>query len=650
MKNKIKYLIIIFALTFLSFILFNTTSFAGYQDLKNLNYDVQLNKDGTVNVIETWDILVSDTNTLFTNFEIDYNKYGAITNVSVSEITAGGDIINFKNTYEYAYHVEKNGFYALQTDSDKFEIAWGVSIKNAEERTYRISYTIENGIKTYNDCSEFYWQFIGEENEISADKVTGTIKLPQAVQNIENLKVWAHGPLYGEIKIIDNETVKFEVSHLPSKTMVETRIAVLENIFTQNTNTQNKNKIDEILSEEIEWANEANRTREREKNKEKNIIFVITIFVIVVISIVIAGLGFFIVKIIKYIQEILKIKKRKPEEHIEYFREIPDEEATPAEAAYLYYFDQKNKFKNNLSKIVSATILDLALKKIISFEEKGNEIEIKLNENADISKLKYDESTIYSILTEANDYKNKNKENTDITVTMKDIEKYAKKHDKQFLSKIEGIEKTVKGFNNLKGYYDEKSNRKSEDWRETKGNYFAVGFCFALAVIPMIFAPFCLICGILCSILEKKTRRLTKKGINEQEKWKGLKRYMENFSLLDEREVPELALWEKYLVYATAFGIADKVLEQLKIKYPEIMDENYFANNTYSYIYMMNRINFDRAITAGVNRAYSAGLMERAAREASSSGSFSSGGGRRWRLFFWRPVAGGRRTVGMGGR
>ena len=111
---------------------------------------------------------------------------------------------------------------------------------------------------------------------------------------------------------------------------------------------------------------------------------------------------------------------------------------------------------------------------------------------------------------------------------------------------------------------------------------------------------------------------------------------MENFSLLNEREVPELVLWEKYLVYATAFGIADKVLKQLKIKYPELSDENYMISNGYMYIYFMNRYNFERTLTSSMQKAYSAGLAEKASREMESShsssgfgggGGFSSGGG-----------------------
>lgn len=204
MKKKITYLVgIIIILAFLTF-LFTTTSYAGSQKLNDLKYDVVLNQDGTADVVETWNIRVSETNTLFKTFELDSKKYGSITNVEVSEIKANGEIIPFNNTGVYAYHVQKGGFYALNIPGSEFEIAWGVQVENTETKTYQIKYKIGNAIKTYSDCSEFYWQFIGNTNGIPAKKVTGKITLPKEVKDKENLKVWAHGPLHGNIEIVDN--------------------------------------------------------------------------------------------------------------------------------------------------------------------------------------------------------------------------------------------------------------------------------------------------------------------------------------------------------------------------------------------------------------------------------------------------------------
>ena len=50
-----------------------------------------------------------------------------------------------------------------------------------------------------------------------------------------------------------------------------------------------------------------------------------------------------------------------------------------------------------------------------------------------------------------------------------------------------------------------------------------------------------------------------------------IKDFMEDFSLIDQKRLPSIVIWEKYLVYATAFGIADKVIKQLKIVYQNLM-------------------------------------------------------------------------------
>ena len=140
---------------------------------------------------------------------------------------------------------------------------------------------------------------------------------------------------------------------------------------------------------------------------------------------------------------------------------------------------------------------------------------------------------------------------------------------------------------------------------------------------------------------------LTDKGLEEKAKWLGLKKYMEDFSLLNEREVPDLKLWEKYLVFATAFGIADKVLKQLKIKYPELQNMDGY-DYAYMHILYHGSLNnsFLNTLNTSVNRVYMGGMSAEAARSGYDGSNFSSGGGfgggfsgggggRRWRRPEW---------------
>ena len=154
----------------------------------------------------------------------------------------------------------------------------------------------------------------------------------------------------------------------------------------------------------------------------------------------------------------------------------------------------------------------------------------------------------------------------------------------------------------------------------------AVAGCIAFAIVMFL--------NIIANgIAVSKISVFTQEGIDEIAKWKGLKKYMEEFSLLDKKEVPEIAIWEHFLVFATAFGIADKVLKQLKIVYPDI--ENTVNINTYPYMYLMVHTDFSRSFSNAISTS-----MSTAYTSASGGGGGFSSGGRR------RSVAGG----GGGGR
>ena len=57
---------------------------------------------------------------------------------------------------------------------------------------------------------------------------------------------------------------------------------------------------------------------------------------------------------------------------------------------------------------------------------------------------------------------------------------------------------------------------------------------------------------------------------------------------MKERTVVELPLWEQYLVYATAFGISEKVIAALKIRCPDInlspmLRNPYYTSRSFRY-------------------------------------------------------------------
>lgn len=103
---KSKKILFIFGVTFI-FILLGITKSEASLKLNELDFDAQINTDGSMTVTETWDIYISDTNTLFKTFKRDSSKYSRITNVKVTEITSGMSK-EFKEIHGEMYHVKKD--------------------------------------------------------------------------------------------------------------------------------------------------------------------------------------------------------------------------------------------------------------------------------------------------------------------------------------------------------------------------------------------------------------------------------------------------------------------------------------------------------------------------------------------------------------
>lgn len=488
--KKICNRILLSVIVFVGIILISNTSKAGELRLKNLDYKVQLNSDGTADVTENWRIYIEDTNTLFKTFEIDSSKYKGITNVNVKEIKSSGST-NFTKINTEKYHVDKNHFYALTNRKGQFEIAWGVHAEDVT-KTYEISYKIVDAVKTYADCSEFYWQFVSTKSDIPANRVIGTIILPSTVSNKEDLRTWAHGPLNGNIKIDSEKQISFEVEDFKANTMLEARVVTPNYIFANNQNRKSENKLDSILIEEQKWANEANIKREELRKKREMMETAIKIFFVVSNMIGVFLVVVIIRKIIKYHKELKEHPVLKPEMKLDYFRDIPDEKSTPANAGFLYYF-KTSGLQYNMSKVISATMLDLCLKGYLSFEEvagKKDQIKIILKQK-DISSLTEDEQTIYELLEKVANNETK-------SFTMKEFEKYARNHSSTVLSKIKKIEEQVKRWQEENKNYDKKSIATYNIWM-VKG----VGYIF-LAIFSIIFMQVLAIPAFIATIYSFK--------------------------------------------------------------------------------------------------------------------------------------------------
>lgn len=118
----------------------------------------------------------------------------------------------------------------------------------------------------------------------------------------------------------------------------------------------------------------------------------------------------------------------------------------------------------------------------------------------------------------------------------------------------------------------------------------------------------CIAAAVYLNIASRKYVLLTQFGEDEYAKWRGLYNFLNSATLMSERTVIELVIWEQYLVYATAFGIADKVIAALNVRCPYTDMSPVLRNPYYRSVYF-----------------YSAGRSFRAATRTASFSARSSG-------------------------
>ena len=111
-----------------------------------------------------------------------------------------------------------------------------------------------------------------------------------------------------------------------------------------------------------------------------------------------------------------------------------------------------------------------------------------------------------------------------------------------------------------------------------------------------------------------------KQRLDEVRQLFGLKKFLKEFSLLDERHVQEVSLWKDYMIYATLFGIADQVIKDMKKINPEYFNMDQVANQ------MADNITLN-TIYSTMHSSTTRAAMNKAEREAQTTSRSSGHGG-----------------------
>lgn len=480
-------------------------------------------------------------------------------------------------------------------------------IKNHKEYTYKIfnpgrekgfyiEYLLKNVIINHNDVGEL-WINILKENYDAINHLEIVTNLPK---NKQQLKGWAHGPLEGNVNIINNQKVSFIIDNLSKGASIDIRLAFDNNLKVKKTS--NIIALDKIINYETNLAEIANQKREEARNyslqrentkKQKASIFNVLGIIWII------GLALLIKFIYKnYDKEYISEFKGK------YFRDIPNDN-NPAIVSYLI-----DKSINN--KDLSASILNLICNNNIAFEKiSKNDYLLKLVNNDNLSNI---DKAIIAVLF-----------NDKIEVTLTEFKKRAQNNYNYFLTDYNNwYEIALKEAKN-KSFYEEKTSVKIYSIM-----YSIIGFLgifFLNQYTNIILFVIVIILSFISLIYFSVYTRRTKEGNEEYLKWIGLKNFMNDFGKMDVKELPEVKIWEKYLVYAVTLGCAERLIKTMKIKIKDITYDNLDLISFDSRLLLITNMN--SIVNTSVNSAISTAKSIAASQNSSGNGSgggFSSGG------------------------
>lgn len=544
----------------------------------------------------------------------DIYNASALTNVKVYDVkftTTDFSVINKENKEFVLVNNAKKGDYGVYTKTKNSE---GVDIMSYQPSSYAraslITYTLKDLVVVHNDIAEIAHDFIGTDYAEEINNLIIRINLPSSSKE---LRIFSHGPLNGNNRIIDDKSVEITYKRLPKNNPVDARVVFDKSLVTKATKKSNADGLNKILEVEKERANYANKLRKSARKREK-MLQTLAIIMEILLGIWLIGL---IAIVYKFYNK--NDKEYRSEFDGKYFRDFP-EEYTPSTVSYLM-----NKSINNLS--FNAGILDLIRKKAITIEEvtidkKGlfknkqqKDYKLSRNMNFNLDTLSTSEKKLFNLLigTVGNgDY-----------VILGDMKEFSKDYD--------NAKRLISGYDSWR--YACESEAETEEFYENTKKEKTNCILYSLIFIPITFLA--LLCGsnmgrvllmdlfgILAIIYFSSATKRTKKGNEQYHKWKGLKNFLADFGRLDEKDLPEIKLWERYLVYATMFGLAVKVQNAMKMNLERM---NYSDNIDFTYLYFDNYY-FSNLMTNAVNSSFSSARGTISTHELASSSDSSSGG------------------------
>ena len=435
------------------------------------------------------------------------------------------------------------------------ELCWGIS--KYGNRKYILNYTITNFVSNTTDGQMIYWTLIPYELSLAPKNVNIVIRSNKRFE--DEIGVWGYGNYGGTAYVYDGRIEMNSAGVLNSDEYMTILVQLPSGMF--NTTNNLDNDFDFYLDQ----AKEDSVSYVKEENNEiflKMIFYFLMFFFPIVVFI-----AAYIFKNKKDNNFKKNISKGKFDKDTPYYRDIPCNK----DIKYAYFIASNYNLIKTETDFLGAMILNWFQKGYLTIEKREIKKIFKTKEETCL--ILHEESALLDGL-ELKMFNYMKVASKDGVLEPREFENYSQTN----------YTKIIKWFDDIK------EEQKKQ----------------------------CIENGLL-----EKTEKILSLPIEtvdiyeEAKKMYGLKKFLLDFSSIEDKSSIEVKLWDYYLMYAQIFGIADRVAKEFEKLYPEGFKELGYDYSDFVFIHAFSDNSMRVAMTA----------KERAASYSSGGGGFSSGGG-----------------------
>lgn len=583
--------------------------------------------DGSLTVVEGRQFdFDDDINGVFWEINTGSNQQGGAAGVDVLSVEEEDTAFNKVDSANKG----DSGVYTVEQSDGGVKIKVFSPHESGDSVIYYVSYTMTGAVMNWADTAELYWKFVGDGWSADSDDVEMEVHFANgaigtAAVKGDNFRAWGHGPLTGDVSLDEDEPmVTYTIPCVHQGEFAEARIAFPSDWVPQLA-ASGEERMSTILSEEKEWANEANARRAHARMIAN---------ALAVLSVVAAAA--FTGTIV-----VLKLRRRKPKPLFqdEYFRDVPSADHPAVLSALMSWNEVPDQ-------AYIATLMKLTDDRVIKLEEATE------TKKKGLLRREKEEQT-YRITVTDEAWKAAKKDGIDRDVlkvffagvkpdkdgvrsrTFSELEEYASERTTSVGDKLEDYQNTVKG-------------KLADSEYVASDGIVAMVFCLVLGIliafVPMgsIFFTDGAQANIIAAVISVPIvlvgigvgltfRRFTPEGAEVAARCKALKHWLEDFTRLKEAVPGDLVLWNKLLVMGVALGVSKEVLRQLaEAVPPEVREADGFYDNYPCYWWYYHHYGIDSPLDS-FNDVYHESIRELASSSDSSGGGggggFSGGGG-----------------------